>query len=257
LLYRITNIITFLLLAGLLCLHNLWQPLAWWIFVMLLFVYMSLLVWGSMDIRAGFYMPVTCQVPTQQKVVALTFDDGPLPQFTPQVLDILQAHQVPAAFFCIGKNIPGNEGLLKRAHEEGHLIGNHSYSHHFWFDLFGAGRMLEELQQTDTHVQQVTGQRPLFFRPPYGVTNPNLSKAVRKGGYFPLGWNIRSLDTVIKEEGTLLERITGKLQPGSIILLHDSAAVTVQVLPALITYLHNNGYTIERIDKLLNKPAYA
>jgi peptidoglycan/xylan/chitin deacetylase (PgdA/CDA1 family) len=257
LIYRITNITAFLLLAGLLCLHNLWQPVAWWIFAVLLVVYTLLLVWGSMDITAGFYMPVTCSVQTKQKVVALTFDDGPLQNFTPQVLDILQDHNVPAAFFCIGKNIPGNAAILQRAHEEGHLLGNHSYTHHFWFDLFGPARMLAELRQTDDAVQQVTGLRPRFFRPPYGVTNPNLKKAVQRGGYFPLGWNIRSLDTVIKEEAPLLERITGRLQPGSIILLHDSAAVTVQVLPALIAHLRSNGYTIERIDKMLNIPAYA
>lgn len=255
--YRLTNIITFALLAALLCIHNMVQPLPWWIFVMLLLLYAGVLAWGSMNIATGFYMPVTCAVPTERKVVALTFDDGPLMDRTPQVLNILQAHGVPAAFFCIGQRIPGTEPLLQRIHAEGHLLGNHSYSHHFWFDLFGAGRMLEELQQTDAAVEKAIGLRPRFFRPPYGVTNPNLCKAVKQGGYFPLGWNIRSLDTVIKEEPKLLERITSRLQPGSIILLHDSAGVTVKILPDLIRHIHANGYTIERIDKLLNIPAYA
>jgi peptidoglycan/xylan/chitin deacetylase (PgdA/CDA1 family) len=254
--YRITNIITFILLAVLLTLHNLWQPVAWWIFVLLLLVYTAVLVWGSVNIATGFYMPVTCRVRTTEKVVALTFDDGPQTAFTPQVLDILKAAKVPAAFFCIGSNIEAQEPLLRRIHEEGHLIGNHSYSHHFWFDLFGAGRMLEELRRTDALVEKVTGARPHFFRPPYGVTNPNLRNAVVKGGYFPLGWSIRSLDTVAKEEEQLLHRITSKLEPGSIILLHDSAEITVKILPALIGHIRANGYTIARIDNMLNIPAY-
>lgn len=254
--YRITNIVTFTLLATLLAVHNLWQPLPWWIFVLLLFVYVSLLVWGSINIAASFYMPVTCRVRTSEKVVALTFDDGPEAVFTPQVLDILLAHKVPAAFFCIGENIAVQEALLQRIHAEGHLIGNHSYSHHFWFDLFGAGRMLEELRRTDTLVEKAIGARPHFFRPPYGVTNPNLRNAVVKGGYFPLGWSIRSLDTVAKKEDELLHRITSHLQPGSIILLHDSAEITVKILPALIEQIYRNGYTIARVDKMLNIPAY-
>ena len=256
-LYRLTNIITFVLLAVLLYVHNFRQPLHWWVFVTLLAVYSGILVWGSMDVRANFYMPVTCKVHTTDKVVALTFDDGPLPSYTPQVLDILQEHKVPAAFFCIGKNIEGQEKLLQRIDGEGHLIGNHSYSHHFWFDLFGAGRMLEELKATDAAVEKVTGKRPLFFRPPYGVTNPNLRNAVRRGAYFALGWNIRSLDTVAKEAEPLLRRITERLEPGSIILLHDSPAITVEILPALIANIHQQGYTIKRIDELLNVPAYA
>lgn len=254
--YRITNIVTFILLALLLCVHNLWQPLSWWIFVLVLAVYVAILAYGSINIAAGFYMPVTCRVRTQEKVVALTFDDGPLTHFTPQVLDILRQHNAPAAFFCIGKHIEGQEPVLQRIHAEGHLIGNHSYSHHFWFDLFGAGRMLEELRRTDARIEKVTGSRPHFFRPPYGVTNPNLRNAVLKGGYFPLGWNIRSLDTMAKEEEQLLHRITAKLQPGSIILLHDSTEITVKILPALIARIRDNGYTIARIDKILNVPAY-
>jgi peptidoglycan/xylan/chitin deacetylase (PgdA/CDA1 family) len=255
--YRTVNIITFALLAILLYIHNMVQPVHWWVFVLLPLLYTGVLAWGSTNIAAGFYIPVTCAVPTDKKVVALTFDDGPLPDRTPQLLDVLKAHQAPAAFFCIGERITGSEVLLQRIHEEGHLLGNHSYSHHFWFDLFGAGRMLEELRQTDAAMEKAIGLRPRFFRPPYGVTNPMLRKAIIRGGYFPLGWNIRSLDTVIDDEEKLLARITDRLRPGSIILLHDSGHVTLKILPGLIRHIHDKGYTIERIDKLLNIPAYA
>lgn len=160
-------------------------------------------------------------------------------------------------FFCIGSRIGGNEPLLRRIDAEGHVIGNHSFSHHFWFDMFGTAKMLAELKQMDDTVESVTGKRPRLFRPPYGVTNPNLARAIRKGAYTPIGWNIRSLDTVAKDKDQLLDRIRRGIKPGAVLLLHDSMEVTVQALPLLLQHLKKEGYRIERIDQLLNIPAYA
>lgn len=255
--HRIANIGMALLLGAALLVHSLWAPLPWWFFLILPIPYVAALVWGACNIGSSFYIPVTCAANTQEKVIALTFDDGPLQKYTPEVLDILQREQVPAAFFCIGNRIKGNEPLLRRIDAEGHVIGNHSFSHHFWFDMFGPGKMLAELKQVDETVEDVIGKKPLLFRPPYGVTNPNLAKAIRRGGYTPIGWNIRSLDTVAKDREELLGRIRSGIRPGAILLLHDSMKVTVQVLPALIRELKGKGYRIERIDKLLNIPAYA
>jgi peptidoglycan/xylan/chitin deacetylase (PgdA/CDA1 family) len=255
--HRNINIILFVILAALLLVNYLWQPVPWWIFVLLFLPYSGVLVWGAMNVQSGFFMPVVCEGNTTEKVVAITFDDGPLLQHTPEILDILKQQNVPAAFFCIGNRIAGNESLLKRINEEGHIAGNHSYSHHFWFDMFGADKMLAELELTDNTIERAIGKRPRLFRPPYGVTNPNLKKAVKKGKYTSIGWNIRSLDTVVKQPGELMQRITPFIKPGAVILLHDSMEVTVQTLPALIQHIHNEGYRIERIDKLLNIPAYA
>jgi peptidoglycan/xylan/chitin deacetylase (PgdA/CDA1 family) len=123
--------------------------------------------------------------------------------------------------------------------------------------MFGANKMLAELQLTDDTIEKAIGKRPRLFRPPYGVTNPNLKKAVKKGNYTSIGWNIRSLDTVVKQPEELMLRITPFIKPGAVILLHDSMHVTVQTLPALINHIRKEGYRIERIDKLLNIPAYA
>lgn len=255
--HRIANTGLFLLLAVALLVHNLWLALPWWVFLLLPIPYVAALVWGACNIGSNFYVPVVCAAATKEKVIAITFDDGPLLKYTPEILDILQEQQAPAAFFCIGNRIAGNEYLLRRIDAEGHVIGNHSFSHHFWFDMFGSGKMLAELKQMDDAVENVTGKRPGLFRPPYGVTNPNLAKAIRKGGYTSIGWNIRSLDTVAKDKDQLLERIKQGIKPGAVLLLHDSMEVTVQVLPALIQHLKKEGYRIERIDKLLNIPAYA
>jgi peptidoglycan/xylan/chitin deacetylase (PgdA/CDA1 family) len=250
--HRNTNIVLIALVA-----LFLWLSLPWWAFVLLFLAYSGALVWGAMQIQSGFFLKAVCAADTTEKVVALTFDDGPLTEFTPQILDILHKVQAPAAFFCIGNRIAGQEALLKRIDAEGHVIGNHSFSHHFWFDLFPASKMLAELQQVDTAIEQVTGKRPRLFRPPYGVTNPNVRRAVKRGNYTAVGWNIRSLDTVAKQADELMNRILAGLKPGAVILMHDSIPLTVEILPALIGHIREQGYTIKRIDQLLNIPAYA
>jgi peptidoglycan/xylan/chitin deacetylase (PgdA/CDA1 family) len=255
--HRTANIGLFVLLAAALLVHNLWLTLPWWFFLLLPAPYVAALVWGACNIGSDFYVPVVCAADTQEKKIAITFDDGPLEAYTPVILDILRQEQVAAAFFCIGDRIGGREALLRRIDAEGHVIGNHSFSHHFWFDMFGPAKMLTELQQMDTTVENITGKRPRLFRPPYGVTNPNLAKAIRRGAYTPIGWNIRSLDTVAKDKEELFSRIKKGIRPGAVLLMHDSMEVTAQVLPELIQHLKKEGYTIERIDKLLNIPAYA
>jgi peptidoglycan/xylan/chitin deacetylase (PgdA/CDA1 family) len=255
--YRTTNIIIGSLLAVLILLHLWGHAIHWGLFAGLAIVYVAIVVWGSARIDTGFYMPVSCAAATTEKVVALSFDDGPHAAYSPQLLNILQQNKVPATFFCIGKHIPGNEALLQRIVEEGHLIGNHTWSHHFWFDMFTSSRMLSDMQQMDREVFKQTGKRLHLFRPPYGVLNPALRRAIKKGGYLPVGWSIRSLDTVIKEKEQLLARVVKQLQPGAVILLHDTSEATVQILPELITYIHQEGYTIKHLDDLLKIPAYA
>lgn len=229
----------------------------WWAYLLLSLPYTGLLVWGAMKVTSNFFMPVICAVNTSEKVMAITFDDGPLTQYTPEILDILRQYEAPAAFFCIGKNIAGKEALIRRIDAEGHVVGNHSFTHHFWFDMFGSKKMLAELKEMDQAVADIIGKKPRLFRPPYGVTNPNLRRAVKRGRYVAIGWNIRSLDTVIKEENELLQRIKPAIQPGAVLLLHDSMAVTAKTLPALLSYIKAQGYRVERIDQLLNIPAYA
>ena len=141
----------------------------------LLLIYVSVLFCGSYFMRMGFFLKSICSVKTKDRWIALSFDDGPAGS-TSQILDILKENEVEAAFFCIGKKISGNEELLKRMVQEGHIIGNHSFSHHTFFDFFSSGKMLNDMIQMNQLVKDITGLRPRFFRPPYGVTNPNLKK---------------------------------------------------------------------------------
>jgi peptidoglycan/xylan/chitin deacetylase (PgdA/CDA1 family) len=196
-------------------------------------------------------------VKTTDKVIAISFDDGPALAYTPQILKLLNEQQVKAAFFCIGNRIADNEALLLQVYNEGHMIGNHSYSHHFWFDLFSSKKMSEDLKQMEIVMQKVTGLKPRLFRPPYGVTNPNLKKAIEENNYIPVGWNVRSMDTVITDETKLLNKVLNAIKPGAIVLFHDTSKTTLGILPAFIKHVNNKGYRIVRLDELLKINAYA
>jgi len=172
------------------------------------------------------------------------------------MLDILKDNNVEAAFFCIGKNMPDNEDILKRIINEGHIIGNHSNTHNSLFDLYSPKKMLNELELTSQTCQEITGLYPRFFRPPYGVTNPNLKKAVLQGGFISIGWSIRSYDTVIGNEERLLTRILARLKPGAILLLHDTSDSTLKILPRLLKEIRNRGYKMSRLDKMINLNPY-
>lgn len=255
--YRILNIITITILMFFLSIEYTLAPIPWWWYGIVIAVYLVIIIYGCIRISSGFFMRVICMAKTKEKVIALSFDDGPHPTWSPLILDTLKKYNTPAAFFCIGKNINGNEALLNRIKDEGHIAGNHSYTHHFWFDMFGSKKMLADMRQIDTAVMNIIGLKPALFRPPYGVMNPNLKKAIKKAGYTPVGWSIRSLDTVIKDKPKLLSRITKQIKPGAIILLHDSVEITADILPELIVQIKNKGFSIVRLDKMLNVTAYA
>ncbi|NLR82003.1 polysaccharide deacetylase family protein [Chitinophaga eiseniae] len=254
---RIVNIIAVVSLLVLLCLDKLMgYDIPFWYYGLPILIYLPFTIHGAINIEANFFMKVQCQADTTEKVAALSFDDGPQTEYTPVILDILKEEQAPAAFFCIGKNITGNESLLKRIYQEGHVIGNHTYSHHFWFDMKLSANMLTDMQQMDALTVDATGLHPRLFRPPYGVTNPNLARAVKAGNYLPVGWSVRSLDTVAKDGEALLHRILTQLKPGAVILLHDTCKITAAILPQLIRDIRQQGYRLERIDKMLNVRAY-
>jgi peptidoglycan-N-acetylglucosamine deacetylase len=224
----------------------------------LLFIGWSLIVfWGCINVSSNFFIPIVCKAYTDKKEIAISFDDGPAKNYTKEILAILKTENIKATFFCIGNRIAGNEVILKHVQEDGHIIGNHSFSHHFWFDMYSGKKMQEDLKQMDAEMERVTGLKPKLFRPPYGVTNPNLAKAIKRGGYIPVGWSVRSLDTVAKDEKQLLHKIIAGIKPGAVFLFHDTCEITVNVLPQFIKEVKNRGYNIIPLDKLLALQPYA
>jgi len=223
---------------------------------LLLFIYVSVLFCGSYFIRLNFFLRSFNRVQTNEKIVALSFDDGPVEGNTALVLDILKEQKAEALFFCIGKNMEADKSLTRRIFNEGHLIGNHSYSHAPFFPLFGSHKMLEELNRTSRICQEITGVFPRLFRPPYGVTTPNLKKAVLRGSFLSIGWSVRSYDTIIRDPVKLKKRILSRLKPGAILLLHDRMEITASLLPDLISSIRSKGYEIRRLDKMTNLNPY-
>lgn len=224
-----------------------------WAILVILF-WLGSLIWGSLTIQSGYFVK-TLNRGTSQNQIALTFDDGPHPA-TLQVLELLEKHKAKATFFCIGKQIEKHPEIFKKIIENGHTVGNHSYSHSNFFGFFSSGKVKKELEQTDALIKKHLGKNPAFFRPPFGVTNLHIKKALNKTKPYTIGWNIRSLDTVIKSEKNILNRVINRLKPGSIMLLHDTSQKTVNVLEQLLIHLDRENYQSVTVDQLLNIPAY-
>ena len=215
-----------------------------------LLLILSFLVYASYSIQSGIYLRSFCKKRTTEKVVALTFDDGPDPIQTPKVLEVLKEYQVTACFFCIGHKVKGNEAILQKMVAEGHLIGNHSHTHSGLFPLYGLSKMKKDLQTCQCELERVTSQPVSLFRPPFGVTNPTIAKAVRQLGYTSIGWNIRTLDTQQPAPEQILRRIRTRLTPGSVILLHDRMPDSDLLVKQILDLLKEQEYTVVRLDKL-------
>lgn len=210
-------------------------------------------IYASAAIGSGVYVKAACRAVTDEKVVALTFDDAPDPIQTPRVLEVLRQHHVQAAFFCIGNRAEAHPDVVRQIVAEGHLIGNHSYSHSNRFPLFSRRKMQLDMERCDAALAQCTpaGNAMKLFRPPFGVTNPTVAAAVKSLGYTVIGWSVRSFDT-IRDPDAAFKRICNRIRPGSIVLLHDRLPQSHTLLDRLLKYLRDNGYRVERADRLLN-----
>jgi peptidoglycan/xylan/chitin deacetylase (PgdA/CDA1 family) len=244
---------TCIVLLGLL---SLFLEVKWWVFLLLFIFWLAMTIWGSFDIRLGYFVKTYCNNPKEkERKIAISFDDGPH-EMTEKVLDVLQKFNVKATFFCIGSQIEKHPEVLRRIINEGHVVGNHTFSHSKTFGVFTTQKVAEEILQTNAIIHRLTGKKALFFRPPFGVTNPKISRAVAITKHKVIGWNIRSLDTVIEDETKIFERVKKKVVPGGIILLHDTSLKTVHVLEQLLLFLQSEKYDVITIDKLLKIPAY-
>ncbi|MEG1585791.1 MAG: polysaccharide deacetylase family protein [Bacteroidales bacterium] len=217
----------------------------------LIILIFSFLVYASYSIGSGVYVKAYCRGKVTRRSIAITFDDGIDPIQTPRVLDVLHKYNVKATFFIIG--VKGNQypDLLKRIVLEGHLIGNHSYSHKGWFPFLSKDSIMRELQKTE-HVLNSIGSHTQLFRPPFGVTNPTIGAAVRSLNYKVIGWSIRSFDTCNRPMYKTVARIKNRLNPGAILLLHDNRPQSDVLLEAVLLMLKELKYDVERVDTLLN-----
>jgi peptidoglycan/xylan/chitin deacetylase (PgdA/CDA1 family) len=240
----------------LLALLSLFAAIETWYFVLAGVFWFVVAVIGSAFIGSNYHVKTYCSNPSEtDKNIAITFDDGPHPM-TLQVLDVLKKHNAKATFFCIGKNIERHPEILQRIIDEGHIVGNHSYSHSHFFDFYRKNGVIQELEKTDAIIEKISGRQPHFFRPPYGVTNPSIRRALEVTKHKVIGWNIRSLDGAIKNESVIFNRIAKRISPGGIVLLHDTSIQTVNVLERLLVTLREKNYNVVSLEQLLNIKAY-
>lgn len=209
----------------------------------------ALLLWlayGSAVISSGVYLKAFCRESTEEKRVYLTFDDGPVREITPDVLDVLERYSAKACFFCIGSRIAGNEDIIRRAVSSGHTVGIHSWSHSPFFPFFGRQRIYGEIISCRETLRSITGKDAFLFRPPFGVTDPAIAAAVKKSGCLTVGWSIRTFDTMDKTPEEVLSEVRRKLHPGAVILLHDRMPDCPRTLDLVLSYILSQGYTADR-----------
>lgn len=196
--------------------------------------------------RCAAVGPVITRLPpasAAKNQIVLTIDDGPDPQVTPQVLDILERHGAKVTFFCIGERAERNPELCRDILRRGHTIENHSQRHSNFFAFSSVGGYTREIQAAQRSLTQVTGHPPRFFRAPAGMRSPFLDPVLSKLGLRLVAWTRRGFDTVNGDPATISRRLMPGLAAGAILLLHDGRAartpagvpVIVEVLPTLLS----------------------
>lgn len=199
-------------------------------------------------------------VPVSEKVVALTFDDGPSPVWTPKILDELKRAGVKATFFMLGDHAEEYPEAAKRVAAEGHEIGNHSYDHHVLF-YYTEEELEKEIKDAENAIYKITGIRTKYFRPPKAWVTDKEKKKIGEMGYRIILWSLNSKDWVTFDDKYIIRYILRHIRPGDIILFHDSGGVfgteggsrdeTVKTIPRLTEKLKGMGYRFVTITELL------
>lgn len=188
----------------------------------------------------------------QRKVIALTFDDGPWPRNTPQILDILRKNNIKATFFWVGQALKDHPQIAKRVVAEGHIVGNHTWHH--WYHKLDAATAAREIDDTTELIYKTTGVRTTLFRPPGAVMNNGVTDYAKQKKYLIAMWSNDPMDYRPLSAQQLVNNTLRKAQPGAIVLMHDGGGnhpATVQALPQIIAKLKKLGYSFVTVPELL------
>jgi delta-lactam-biosynthetic de-N-acetylase len=187
---------------------------------------------------------------TSSNKIYLTFDDGPHPEYTPKVLDILNEHDVKATFFLVGERAKRHPEIVRKIHDEGHVIGNHSFSHSDGYDI-KEDSVYREIKLTDDIIRKITGIPSRYFRPPFGFFNYRYFEIAEKLGYKTVLWTFDAADWGNVSAEELEDKIISKTKGGSIILLHDGGEnreELIEALPNLIIKLKEMGFEFKELS---------
>lgn len=253
--YTITILFTLTALgAGL----SLQSPARYFVLGLLVGAYFVVFALGIFVLKFNFFLKAICRGDSSARQVALTFDDGPDPVCTPELLKVLKTHNIKAAFFSIGAKLRKYPEVVRRIDQEGHIIGNHSFRHVWWTNFLISRPLDQEIQNTQEAVVAAIGKVPAYFRPPIGLTNPHLGGKLKKHGLTAIGWDIRSFDTRRRND-RVIEEVLRKVRNGSILLLHETTREAFELtalISALVTGLKAKGFSIVGLEELVGIKAY-
>ena len=228
---------------------------------LLFYIFIILLIkcyfYTSVTISSNNYGKIINHGPKEEKLIALTFDDGPHPQYTEEILDILKEYDAKATFFVLGKFAELYPEIIKRQSREGHEIGNHTYSH---IDIKKStkDKLLDEYEKTQNIIAKLTDNKPKLFRPPYGSFNNNTIDIVEMDNSIIVLWSSHqdSKDWSNPDVKKIVNSTLSNVKNGDIILFHDyvyyEKSNTVEALKEILPELKNRGYKFVTISELIN-----
>ncbi|WP_317890228.1 polysaccharide deacetylase family protein [Paenibacillus sabuli] len=201
-------------------------------------------------------------MPTDEKLIALTFDDGPNARTTPQILDLLQQYEATATFFVVGNRIDRYAELIKREAAEGHEVANHTYNHTFFTGQISADKLAREIESTKSKIEEVAGQSCDWFRPPGGIFNEAVLKAARRSGYTIVLWSWHQDTKDWRSPGiyAIANRVLKHARNGDIVLMHDhvhGSTQTVEALKIILPELKKRGFRLVTVTELMKYRKYA
>jgi peptidoglycan/xylan/chitin deacetylase (PgdA/CDA1 family) len=224
--------------------------------------YLALLLCGVFVLRLRMFADAIVHGPSDATGVALTFDDGPDPVHTREVLDALDVHDAKATFFVIGKKAELHRDVVEEIIRRGHEVGVHGYEHDRFFSLRGSKRVRADLERAIRTLENITGKTPLLFRPPIGHTNPTIARVSDQLDLTMVGWSVRARDGLARTKpDDVLARISRGLEDGAIVLLHDAPEhgtrkpAGVTALPAILERIAANNLRVTALSTWLDEPA--
>jgi peptidoglycan-N-acetylglucosamine deacetylase len=227
------------------------QPGFWLSLGILAVVYFTLLTIGVFNLSLAFFAPAITR--GESDTIYLTYDDGPHPEYTLALLTLLASHNISASFFVIGRHAERHPELLHELNQNGHFIGNHSFTHHPLFQFWSAQKVTRDLDACRKLIAEVQHPARKAFRPPIGIMNPNIAKAALAHRYPIIGWNNRTLDTKITDLDRLWKRVKGNLEKGhTLILMHDNREIAIALTEKIISWGKEKGMKFATVETLLS-----
>lgn len=213
----------------------------------------------------GLFHPALSHGPSGSGRISLTFDDGPDPEHTPQVLDALERWGARATFFMVGQRVEAHPRLAREVLERGHEVAHHSHTHGLWISFPGQRRLAEDFERASRAIAGATGRRPRLFRSPVGLMNPRIAREVARRDMVVVAWTVRPRDGVVSDPGVVARRVREGLADGGIVLLHDGRSPhlrahvppAARALPAILEHVAARGWRAVTVSELTGEEPYA